>query len=79
MSESTFPEQSKISNKDEGYEYLVEKAKKLRRNTFNAFVEHGEAHLGGSFSLIEMLIALYEKVLKAKAIKNKGGCTNIGQ
>ena len=64
MSESTFPEQSKIWNKDEGYNDLVEKAKKLRRDTFNAFVEHGEAHLGGSFSIIEMLIALYEKVLK---------------
>ena len=64
MSESTFPEQYKISNKDEGYNDLVEKAKKLRRDTFNAFVEHGEAHLGGSFSIIEMLISLYEKVLK---------------
>ena len=64
MSESTFPEQSKISSKDAGYGDLVEKAKKLRRDTFNAFVEHGEAHLGGSFSIIEMLIALYEKVLK---------------
>ncbi|SVA58325.1 uncharacterized protein METZ01_LOCUS111179, partial [marine metagenome] len=27
-------------------------------------VEHGEAHLGGSFSMIEMLLALYESVLK---------------
>ena len=43
---------------------LVAKARKLRQDTFNAFVEHGEAHLGGSFSIIEMLIALYEKVLK---------------
>ena len=43
---------------------LEVKAKKLRQDTFNAFVEHGEAHLGGSFSIIEMLIALYEKVLK---------------
>jgi transketolase len=64
MSESTFLEQSKIYNKDEGYNDLIEKAKKLRRDTFNAFVEHGEAHLGGSFSIIEMLIYLYEKVLK---------------
>ena len=46
------------------YEGLVEKAKKLRQDTFNAFVEHGEAHLGGSFSMIEMLIALYGVVLK---------------
>jgi len=46
------------------YECLIEKAIKLRQDTFNAFVEQGEAHLGGSFSMIEMLIALYEKVLE---------------
>ena len=43
---------------------LIAKAKKLRQDTFTAFIEHGEAHLGGSFSMIEMLIALYEVVLK---------------
>ena len=64
MSESTYPEQSKNSSKNAGYQDLVEKAKKLRQETFNAFVEHGEAHLGGSFSMIEMLITLYEKILK---------------
>ncbi len=46
------------------YGDLIAKAKKLRQDTFTAFVEHGEAHLGGSFSMIEMLIALYEVVLK---------------
>jgi len=46
------------------YNELILKAKKLRQDTFNAFVEHGEAHLGGSFSIIEMLIALYEVILK---------------
>lgn len=46
------------------YDGLVKKAKKLRQDTFNAFVEHGEAHLGGSFSMIEMLITLYEIILK---------------
>jgi len=46
------------------YGDLILKAKKLRQDTFNAFVKHGEAHLGGSFSMIEMLIALYELVLK---------------
>jgi len=46
------------------YQHLVSKAKKLRQDTFNAFIEHGEAHLGGSFSMIEMLIALYETVLR---------------
>ena len=66
MSESTFLEQSINRIKDAGYPDLVEKAKKLRRDTFNAFVEHGEAHLGGSFSIIEMLLTLYEKVLKVE-------------
>ena len=46
------------------YDHLISKAKKLRQDTFNAFIEHGEAHLGGSFSMIEMLIALYELVLR---------------
>jgi transketolase len=46
------------------YKDLILMAKKLRQDTFNAFIEHGEAHLGGSFSIIEMLIALYEIVLK---------------
>jgi transketolase len=43
---------------------LILKARKLRQDTFKAFVKYGEAHLGGSFSMIEMLIALYEVVLK---------------
>ena len=46
------------------YEDLIAKAKKLRQDTFNTFVEHGEAHIGGAFSIIEMLLALYEKVLQ---------------
>ncbi len=46
------------------YNNLIEKAKKLRQDTFKAFVEQGEAHLGGSFSIIEMLISLYDVVLK---------------
>jgi len=45
------------------YPDLVEKAKKLRQDTFEAFIEHGEAHLGGSFSIIEILLALYEEIL----------------
>ena len=35
----------------------------LRQLTFEKFIETGEAHLGGSFSMIEILIYLYEKVL----------------
>lgn len=46
------------------YDFLVSKAKKLRQDTFNAFIDHGEAHLGGSFSMIEILIAIYEIILK---------------
>ena len=45
------------------YSHLVNKAKKLRQDTFRAFVEHGEAHLGGSFSMIEILIALFEEIM----------------
>jgi transketolase len=43
---------------------LERKAKKLRQDTFLAFIEKGEAHLGGSFSMIETLISLYEIILK---------------
>ena len=45
------------------YKNLIDKALKLRQDTFNAFIEHGEAHLGGSFSMIEMLLALHEEIL----------------
>jgi hypothetical protein len=31
------------------YKKLEKKAKKLRQDTFLAFIEKGEAHLGGSF------------------------------
>ncbi len=46
------------------YKDLIKKAKKLRQDSFNTFVEQGEAHIGGAFSMIEMVILLYEKVLK---------------
>ena len=46
------------------YDKLIAKSKKLRQDTFSAFIEYGEAHLGGSFSMVEMLIALYEVALK---------------
>jgi transketolase len=46
------------------YKILKKKAKKLRQDTFLAFVEKGEAHLGGSFSIIEILIVLHEFILK---------------
>lgn len=43
---------------------LISKAKNLRWKTFNSFIETGEAHLGGSFSMIETLITIYEIILK---------------
>jgi len=43
---------------------LEKRALLLRQNTFLKFIEKGEAHLGGSFSIIECLIALYYLVLK---------------
>lgn len=45
---------------------LLLSSKKLRQDTFKAFIEKGEAHLGGSFSIIEILILLFEKILKKK-------------
>ena len=42
---------------------LEKKAKKLRQDTFKAFVQKGEAHLGGGFSIIEILIALYDVIM----------------
>ena len=41
----------------------IKKANELRK-TFNAFIEKGEAHLGGSFSMIEILITIYDLFLK---------------
>lgn len=46
------------------YQRLIQKAHDLRKKTFLEFIIKGEAHLGGSFSMIEILIALYEEVLK---------------
>ena len=46
------------------YKQLIDQAHRLRCETFIAFAEHGEAHLGGSFSMIEGLIAVYESILQ---------------
>ena len=35
---------------------LKEEARILRRETFNEFLKKGEAHLGGSFSMIEFFV-----------------------
>ena len=46
------------------FKILEKKALELRRQTFEAFIKTGEAHLGGSFSMIEILISFFEKVKK---------------
>ena len=46
------------------YAQLKNKAKKLRQDTFLSFIKKGEAHLGGSFSMIEILLTLYELIMK---------------
>ena len=48
------------------FKILEKKALELRRQTFEAFIKTGEAHLGGSFSMIEILISFFEKVKKKK-------------
>ena len=48
------------------FENLKKKALYLRQKTFLEFILKGEAHLGGSFSMIEILIYLFEKVLNKK-------------
>jgi len=48
------------------YIKLQKKAKKLRQDTFLAFIQKGEAHLGGSFSMIEILISLFDVIMKKK-------------
>ena len=46
------------------FNLLKKKAQLLRIDTFEQFIKKGEAHLGGSFSIIEILIFLYEVCLK---------------
>ena len=43
---------------------LKNDALKLRQKTFLSFIEIGEAHLGGSFSMIEIILSLYKCILK---------------
>ena len=51
-----------ISNKN--ITQLENKALDLRRKTLMMFIKKGEAHLGGSFSMIEIITSLYSIVLK---------------
>lgn len=45
---------------------IKEKCIKLRQDTFKSFIKLGEAHLGGSFSLIEIIVVLFESILGKK-------------
>ena len=45
---------------------LTKKALELKKKTFYTFIEKGETHLGGSFSMIEILLATYDLILKKK-------------
>ena len=47
-------------------ECLKKKAHKLRKDTFIEFIKKGEAHLGGSFSMIETLVYFMKLFLKKK-------------
>ena len=53
---------------------LTERGKELRKKVIDLGLEKGDAHLGGSFSEIEILIALFDIVLKEedKFILSKG-------
>ncbi len=55
---------------------LEQRAKELRRKVLDLSVETGEAHLGGSFSMIEIIISLYDVIMKEedKFILSKGHC-----
>jgi len=46
------------------YKSLEEKARQMRIGTLDLFREKKEAHLGGSFSMIELLISTYEVIKK---------------
>ena len=42
---------------------LTQKAREIRRKAFEAGVNCGQAHLGGAFSCVELLLVLYDRIL----------------
>ena len=46
--------------------HLKNLASKLRQEVFKSFIIKKEAHLGGAFSMIEILISIFEVFLKRK-------------
>jgi len=64
----------------EDYKIFEIKARELRKSGLDLALKEGEAHLGGSFSEIEILISLYNLILKKedKFILSKGhACTPL--
>jgi len=57
-------------------ESLEKKAKRLRKELIDLSLKIGETHLGGCFSEIEIMITLYDLILKEedKFILSKGHC-----
>ncbi len=55
-------------------QHLEQKAKKLRKDFIDLCLEHKEAHIGGSLSQIEILLTIYELILKPedKFVLSKG-------
>ena len=53
---------------------LEDAAKRLRRDVLSLVYERKEGHIGGSLSIVEILISLYERILKKedKFILSKG-------
>ncbi len=60
----------------EDYSHLEKKARELRIETLDLSLETGDAHLGGCFSEIEILVSLYGYVMKEEDtfILSKGHC-----
>jgi len=56
------------------YKHLYKKSKSLRRETVDLMMENNGSHFGGSLSIIELLISLYDIILKPedKFILSKG-------
>ena len=46
------------------YKNLEQRAKRLRQEIFEVSLKQGEPHFGGCFSCVEILTALYKKVMK---------------
>lgn len=55
---------------------LTDRGRKIRRETLNLGLPNGIYHYGGSFSVIEILLALYDHIIEDndKVIMSKGHC-----